>query len=98
LDGSHPTAHQDELINPTSFIPLVKDNKSTISNYLVTRMPMTLTSLRIFLPLNNELCKNGLRLGLKQQQVGIVTKFPKVSPKSFRLLQMGVGTQYLKYD
>jgi hypothetical protein len=37
----------------------------------------------------------GLKLGLKQEEVGMVANFPKVSPKSLRLLQMGVGTKYL---
>lgn len=55
-------------------------------------MPMALTSLRIFY---NELCKKGLKLGLKWQQVGMVAQFPKVNPKCLGLLQMGVGTKYL---
>jgi hypothetical protein len=45
MGGLHLTTHQHELINPTSFIPLVKNNKSTISNYLVIKMLMALTSL-----------------------------------------------------
>jgi len=45
MGGLHLTTHQHELINPTSFISLVKNNKSTITNYLVIKMLMALTSL-----------------------------------------------------
>jgi len=36
INGLLPTI---QLINPINFIPLVKDNKFTTSNQLVTKMP-----------------------------------------------------------